>query len=106
MGSLTFRYVEGLQWVTIIIVVLRRGVGSMTIIIRLASQARIQLYLTVLNTDAIHKHEGCRQDVILFPLGTPFCPYEQLMGVLPLASKDNIPSAYHVCISSIFISTL
>jgi len=30
-----------------------------------------------------------------FPLGTPFCPYEQLMGVLPLASKDNIPSAYH-----------
>ena len=31
-----------------------------------------------------------------FLLGTPFRPYEQLMGVLPLASKDNIPSAYHV----------
>jgi 5'-3' exoribonuclease 1 len=31
-----------------------------------------------------------------FSLGTPFHPYEQLMGVLPLASKDNIPSAYHV----------
>jgi 5'-3' exoribonuclease 1 len=37
-----------------------------------------------------------------FPLGTPFHPYEQLMGVLPLASKDQIPSAYHVriyCVS-------
>ena|ERR1700683_5126932 len=33
-----------------------------------------------------------------FYLGTPFSPYEQLMGVLPLASKDNIPSTYHVCI--------
>jgi 5'-3' exonuclease len=31
-----------------------------------------------------------------FPLGTPFSPYEQLMGVFPLASKNNIPSAYHV----------
>lgn len=31
-----------------------------------------------------------------FPLGTPFRPYEQLMGVLPLASRDQIPSAYHV----------
>jgi len=31
-----------------------------------------------------------------FPLGTPFRPYEQLMGVLPLASRDNIPSAYHM----------
>ena len=66
MGSLTFHYVEGLQWVTIIIVVSRRGIGSMTIIIHLASQVRIQLYLAVLNTDAIHRPEGCRQDVILF----------------------------------------
>lgn len=31
-----------------------------------------------------------------FTLGTPFRPYEQLMGVLPLASKDQIPNAYHV----------
>jgi hypothetical protein len=34
-----------------------------------------------------------------FPLSTPFRPYEQLMGVLPLVNKDNIPSAYHVNIS-------
>lgn len=31
-----------------------------------------------------------------FDLGTPFKPYEQLMGVLPLASKDHIPLAYQV----------
>lgn len=29
-----------------------------------------------------------------FDLGTPFKPFEQLMGVLPLASKDHIPLAY------------
>jgi len=27
-----------------------------------------------------------------FPLSTPFRPYEQLMGVLPLVNKDNIPN--------------
>lgn len=31
-----------------------------------------------------------------FELGTPFRPYEQLMGVLPVASKDHIPIAYQV----------
>lgn len=31
-----------------------------------------------------------------FDLGTPFKPFEQLMGVLPVASKDFIPQAYQV----------
>jgi 5'-3' exoribonuclease 1 len=31
-----------------------------------------------------------------FELGKPFHPYEQLMGVLPVASKDHIPLAYQV----------
>lgn len=31
-----------------------------------------------------------------FKLGTPFKPYEQLMGVLPEASKELIPAAYQV----------
>lgn len=31
-----------------------------------------------------------------FDLGTPFRPYQQLMGVLPEASKEHIPLAYRV----------
>lgn len=31
-----------------------------------------------------------------FELGKPFRPFEQLMGVLPEASKDLIPEAYRV----------
>jgi hypothetical protein len=31
-----------------------------------------------------------------FQLGTPFRPFEQLMGVLPFASRDHIPLAYQV----------
>lgn len=31
-----------------------------------------------------------------FELGKPFRPYEQLMGVLPVASMEHIPVAYRV----------
>jgi 5'-3' exoribonuclease 1 len=32
-----------------------------------------------------------------FQLGTPFTPFQQLMGVLPEDSKEHVPSAYRVC---------
>ena len=35
-----------------------------------------------------------------FELGKPFRPFEQLMGVLPSASKDLIPLAYQVHITT------
>jgi 5'-3' exoribonuclease 1 len=31
-----------------------------------------------------------------FELGKPFRPFEQLMGVLPEASKELVPQAYRV----------
>lgn len=31
-----------------------------------------------------------------FQLGTPFTPFQQLMGVLPEDSKEHVPNAYRV----------
>lgn len=33
-----------------------------------------------------------------FELGKPFRPFEQLMGVLPFASREHIPLAYQVSV--------
>lgn len=40
-----------------------------------------------------------------FTLGLPFRPFEQLMGVLPEASKEHIPSAFRVSIRSILVAS-
>ena len=37
-----------------------------------------------------------------FELGKPFRPFEQLMGVLPEASKELIPSSYRVSAAYFF----
>ncbi|CAN6599240.1 5'-3' exoribonuclease 1 [Trichomonascus vanleenenianus] len=39
--------------------------------------------------------KGLTKDKIDFNLGTPFHPFEQLMGVLPDRSKTLVPPAYH-----------
>lgn len=39
---------------------------------------------------------GVSEFTFEFELGKPFLPFEQLMGVLPEASKELIPKAYHV----------
>jgi len=38
-----------------------------------------------------------------FELGNPFRPFEQLMGVLPEASKELVPSAYRVSAEHFFM---
>lgn len=43
--------------------------------------------------------KGLEKIIFEFELGKPFKPFEQLMGVLPVASMDNIPVAYRVGIS-------
>jgi len=39
--------------------------------------------------------EDIKNMKISFTLGQPFKPYEQLMGVFPVASKKHIPAAFH-----------
>ena len=46
------------------------------------------------NTDFI----GVDKMAFQFELGKPFHPFEQLMGVLPEASKELIPPPYRVSI--------
>lgn len=40
--------------------------------------------------------QGLEHMTFNFDLGRPFRPFEQLMGVLPAASRDLIPQAYRV----------
>lgn len=41
-----------------------------------------------------------------FDLAKPFRPFEQLMGVLPAASKDLIPPAYQVPSRTYYLSII
>ncbi|KAF5374511.1 hypothetical protein D9615_009091 [Tricholomella constricta] len=79
MGDLAFRYVEGLQWV---MYYYYSGVASWGWFYNYHYAPRIS------------DLRGVDKMTFNFELGTPFKPYEQLMGVLPVASKDHIPLAY------------
>ncbi|KAF8195285.1 XRN 5'-3' exonuclease N-terminus-domain-containing protein [Mycena galopus ATCC 62051] len=79
MGALAYRYVEGLQWV---MHYYYSGVASWGWFYNYHYAPRIS---DLRNVDKME---------FKFELGRPFRPFEQLMGVLPSASKDHIPLAY------------
>ncbi|KAG5652989.1 hypothetical protein H0H81_002814 [Sphagnurus paluster] len=79
MGDLIFRYVEGLQWV---MHYYYSGVASWG------------WFYDYHYAPRISDLRGVDRMAFEFELGRPFKPYEQLMGVLPVASKDHIPLAY------------
>ncbi|KAL0953086.1 hypothetical protein HGRIS_004359 [Hohenbuehelia grisea] len=79
MGDLVYRYVEGLQWV---MHYYYSGVASWGWFYNYHYAPRIS------------DLRGVDKMTFDFELGKPFKPFEQLMGVLPLASKDHIPEAY------------
>ncbi|KAI0787542.1 exonuclease II [Fomes fomentarius] len=79
MGDLIFRYVEGLQWV---MHYYYSGVASWSWFYNYHYAPRIS------------DLRGVDKMTFNFALGRPFRPFEQLMGVLPSASKDLIPPAY------------
>ncbi|KAI6154652.1 exonuclease II [Pisolithus tinctorius] len=79
MGALVRRYVEGLQWV---MHYYYGGVASWGWFYDYHYAPRISDLRSV---EDMSFH---------FELGTPFRPFEQLMGVLPAASRDLIPLAY------------
>ncbi|KAF5378954.1 hypothetical protein D9757_008738 [Collybiopsis confluens] len=94
MHRLVYRYVEGLQWVMYYYFT---GVKSWGWFYDYHYAPRI----SDLGSSATWGGEGgegrrgITQLNFDFDLGQPFKPYEQLMGVLPVASKEHIPSAYH-----------
>lgn len=85
MRDLTENYIEGLQWV---LYYYYRGVASWPWFYRYHYSPKIS---------DIHKGLGANLN---FKLGTPFKPYEQLMGVLPDRSKSIVPEAYHALMTN------
>ena len=80
MRKLTENYVQGLQWV---LYYYYRGVASWPWFYGYHYSPMISDVKKGLNAD------------VDFPLGQPFRPYQQLMGVLPDRSKTIVPTAYH-----------
>ncbi|KAI0303658.1 exonuclease II [Multifurca ochricompacta] len=79
MASLVYRYVEGLQWV---MHYYYSGVTSWSWFYDYHYAPRVSDF------------KGVAEMTFNFELGMPFRPFEQLMGVMPEASKELLPEAY------------
>lgn len=79
MGALVYRYVEGLQWV---MHYYYSGVASWS------------WFYDYHYAPRVSDLKGIKDMTFDFDLGKPFRPFEQLMGVMPEASKELLPEAY------------
>jgi 5'-3' exoribonuclease 1 len=101
MTPLIFRYVEGMQWV---MHYYYSGVCSWGWFYDYHYAPRISgMYHSLDPTSPKRSHTRIKTDFVgvdkmtfEFELGKPFRPFEQLMGVLPEASKELIPPPYRV----------
>lgn len=78
---------------------LLRGDGSITIITHQEYPVSPNKRRSFPTTEFFSDLKGVDKMTFHFDLGTPFRPFEQLMGVLPEASKELIPPAYRVSFS-------
>ncbi|RVD81781.1 uncharacterized protein DFL_009630 [Arthrobotrys flagrans] len=83
--SLTENYIEGIQWV---LFYYYRGVASWGWFFRYHYAPKISDVKKGLSAN------------LNFRLGSPFRPFEQLMGVLPDRSKKIVPEPYHILMTS------
>jgi len=73
-----------------------RGVGSTTITTPLGYLVRLSLSFILDECNRFPDLKGIGEMTFDFDLGKPFRPFEQLMGVMPEASKELLPEAYQV----------
>jgi 5'-3' exonuclease len=63
---------------------------------RLEYQVRLTFPFNLLRFNISLDLKGVGEMSFSFELGKPFQPFEQLMGVMPEASKELLPMAYQV----------
>ena len=98
MGKLAYRYVEGLQWV---MHYYYSGVASWSWFYNYHYAPRVSgttdFFRSISNDSNIFLDlKGVGEMSFSFELAKPFRPFEQLMGVMPAASKELLPMAYQV----------
>jgi 5'-3' exoribonuclease 1 len=98
MSDLVYKYVEGLQWV---MHYYYSGVASWGWFYNYHYAPRISGTDQASTVLGIKLTSFCYIDLrnvdkmtFSFELGTPFKPFQQLMGVMPAASKELLPEAY------------